>query len=90
MLPWYQLLVNFDLNFEYIFNLIYMISGFVTECDSSASAVNLSFKPSFDEGALLTVAWSNSRIQHVPFYFANIQDDYANNAKDITCLSYMN
>ncbi|CAF0712794.1 unnamed protein product [Brachionus calyciflorus] len=49
--------------------------GFVNDMEN-AFPVNLSFKPEFESGALLTISWSNSRIQHVPFYFNRIVDDY--------------
>jgi len=29
----------------------------------------MQFKPSFEDGALLTVAWSSGRVQHVSFTF---------------------
>ncbi|XP_057375702.1 aladin-like isoform X1 [Daphnia carinata] len=37
------------------------------EPDEVASTIQ--FKPDFENGALLTVAWSSGRIQHVPFSF---------------------
>lgn len=51
--------------------------GFINDNDNSWPT-NVSFKPNFEPGALLTIAWSNARIQHVPFYFAKIVDDYTN------------
>lgn len=49
--------------------------GFINDIDNSWPST-LSFKPHFEPGALLTIGWSNARVQHVPFYFARIVDDY--------------
>lgn len=32
-------------------------------------AVNICFKPTFEEGSLLTVVWSSGRIAHIPLYY---------------------
>jgi len=51
--------------------------GFINDSDNSWPTI-VSFKPNFEPGALLTISWANARIQHVPFYFAKIVDDYTN------------
>ncbi|RNA43071.1 aladin isoform X1 [Brachionus plicatilis] len=50
-------------------------SGFISDVENSWP-VAINFKPEFEPGALLTIVWSNGRIQHVPFYFNRIVDDY--------------
>lgn len=49
--------------------------GFVNNTKNSLPT-SINFKPYFEPGALLTIGWSNGHIQHIPFYFAKIVDDY--------------
>ncbi len=51
--------------------------GFINDTDNSWPTT-FSFKPNFEPGALLSIGWSNGRLQYVPFYFAKIVDDYSN------------
>lgn len=50
-------------------------SGFINDSDN-AWPTTMNFKSNFEPGALLSIGWSNARIQHVPFYFSRIVDDY--------------
>ncbi len=48
--------------------------GFINDVDNSwPTAIN--FKPNFEQGALLSIGWSNARLQHVPFYFSKMQEN---------------
>lgn len=42
--------------------------GFIKDVDNSWPAT-INFKTNFEQGALLSIGWSNARIQHVPLYF---------------------
>ena len=57
--------------------------GFVYDSENSWPS-SIDFKPQFDEGALLTIGWSNGRVQHVPFNFSKLNESYP-----ISNLSYI-
>ncbi|XP_058164121.1 aladin isoform X3 [Dasypus novemcinctus] len=45
----------------------------VIQGEPGAQAQLISFHPSFNKGALLSVCWSTGRIAHIPLYFVNAQ-----------------
>ncbi|KAK7809694.1 hypothetical protein U0070_010490 [Myodes glareolus] len=45
----------------------------IIQGEPGAQAQLISFHPSFNKGALLSVCWSTGRIAHIPLYFVNAQ-----------------